>query len=707
MAKNAISWLVQDTRGTCAWLRACVLFLLPAFTVPAHASLPPIRISAETIELGPYKVSGAALELRDGGITVAIESLRSTEQADLSLQDLHLYCGSLDFQAPATCAGGSWAMDLTESSAQEAIPLAGSIASLTSTSGERLLRSSVSSGAFSGDATVQVGDGQYSAVLTWAGQAVSSMPARNSLSPELHWVRSGTTAGSLTALIPREGNVQLKLSATASGLAFDSPDGRFAGEGLDLQFAADVRPGASLHAEFAASALAGDLLIDNFYTTFSSPGVHLQGSLLLDGTEARIENFQVHDEHSLKLAANLVFNTSDPLGSLAYRVDQFELNFPEAYSRYLESMAAAWALDGLTVTGRLLWSGAGQGGGQAGATTAGILDLADLTVVDTRRHRFAITGLDAHVLPGDAGIESRFSWKGLLLHQINLGAGKAGINATPGQFSLTSPLQLDVLGGRLELEKLQVVLPGKTTDTVAEPEIRMVATLENLEMEQLAQALDWPPFSGTISGRIPGVKMNSGVLEVEGEIEFKVFDGQVRLSGVRLERPFGVLPSLAADLDVENLDLQQVTHTFSFGQISGRMSGFVHDLRMLDWEPVAFDAWFGTPEEAKESNKISRRAVNQLTTIGGGSSTAALTGPLLKLFSNFSYRRLGLGCRLQNYICEVRGLDDDEASVLIMEGAGVPKIMIRVFNRSMDWPTLIAGLTAAAHGEEIRVGDKN
>jgi hypothetical protein len=32
--------------------------------------------------------------------------------------------------------------------------------------------------------------------------------------------------------------------------------------------------------------------------------------------------------------------------------------------------------------------------------------------------------------------------------------------------------------------------------------------------------------------------------------------------------------------------------------------------------------------------------------------------------------------------------------------------MIRVFNRSMDWPTLVAGLTAAAQGEEIRVGDK-
>jgi hypothetical protein len=55
-------------------------------------------------------------------------------------------------------------------------------------------------------------------------------------------------------------------------------------------------------------------------------------------------------------------------------------------------------------------------------------------------------------------------------------------------------------------------------------------------------------------------------------------------------------------------------------------------------------------------------------------------------------------------------VDDDkdflDSLKLIMEGSGVPKIMIRVFNRSMDWPTLVAGLTAAAQGEEIRVGDK-
>jgi len=127
-------------------------------------------------------------------------------------------------------------------------------------------------------------------------------------------------------------------------------------------------------------------------------------------------------------------------------------------------------------------------------------------------------------------------------------------------------------------------------------------------------------------------------------------------------------------------------------------------LRMLDWAPVAFDAWFGTPDRQGGSNDISRQAVNRLTTIGGGSATAALTSPLMRMFSSFSYRRLGLGCRLQNNVCALRGLSEDQASVLILEGAGVPKITIRAFNRNVDWPQMVSNLLAISADNPVQVG---
>jgi hypothetical protein len=195
------------------------------------------------------------------------------------------------------------------------------------------------------------------------------------------------------------------------------------------------------------------------------------------------------------------------------------------------------------------------------------------------------------------------------------------------------------------------------------------------------------------------------VLTVDGEIRFAVFDGLVSLKNLSVERPFGVLPSLAADIEASNLDLQQLTSTFSFGRIAGRLDGYVSDLRMLDWEPVAFDAWLGTPAAQKGSNDISRQAVNRLTAIGGGSPTAALASPLIRMFSNFSYRRLGLGCALQSNVCHLRGLTDDGEGVLLLEGAGVPKITIRAFNRNIDWPQMVSNLLAVAEGDAIQVGE--
>jgi hypothetical protein len=148
----------------------------------------------------------------------------------------------------------------------------------------------------------------------------------------------------------------------------------------------------------------------------------------------------------------------------------------------------------------------------------------------------------------------------------------------------------------------------------------------------------------------------------------------------------------------------ELTQTFEFGQIAGRLDGYVRDLRMLDWEPVQFDAWFGTPADGGK-NDISRQAVHHLATIGGGNSTAVLTGPVLRLFNNFSYRRLGLGCQLQDNVCQIRGLEEQGNAVVLLQGAGLPKISIVAYNRAVDWPQLVAELTAVSGDEKIRVGN--
>ena len=543
--------------------------------------------------------------------------------------------------------------------------------------------------------------GQYSVDLKFARKELETLKGLDSLLPELNWLSRGYIDAGLKFQQPPDGPPLITVQLGIGNIGFDSPDGRFAAEALYV----DVKVSALL-SEWSSPDItgvirSGELLIDDLYRDFSGGGMEFALKPEWRDGITDIRSIRLTDNHSFNVEGRAVLDSRTDSDPWKVEISRLDLEFPGAYERYIEPVAAAWTLNGLAVTGRIAWSGQWSGG----EFTSGDLGITDLSIVDTQRRRFAVTGLDARMRPGDHAFDSRLAWRGLLLGRINLGQGEVALDSEPGKFAIVQPLVLDVLDGQLNLHELSVVLPGGSGDVAGDPDIHLRADLAELDMEQLTAAFGWPTFSGKISGQIPGVRFEDGVLDIEGEILVNVFDGLLTLEDLRIERPFGVLPSLAANVEAENLDLELLTSTFSFGRISGRIDGYVRDLRMLDWKPVAFDAWLGTPQNQKGSKGISRQAVNHLTTLGGGSATTALTSPVMRLFNNFSYKRLGLGCRMENNVCEVRGVAEDDVSVLIMEGAGVPKITIRVFNRSVDWPQLLAQLVAASEGESIKIGD--
>ncbi len=678
-----------------------VLLLMGLYAGPVFARAVPVsvKVSAATVEFEGVRIEGVHAFVDKTSAGLNISKVLLLDQGVFRIENLALICDPEKLATDDLCAGGSWSLDALDVESEWVLPVRGSIERAGYSGDDWLLDSTLVLDQFDGKLLSQFSDGKIRTEISWAEQPILDLPASPRLPIQLQWVESGSISGQISVVNAPETVSELNYLLDIADLAFDSPEGRFAGEGLRGHFVGDVRLDKTLFAETRSEIRSGALLLDNFYTSFDERSLEIQVGLSKTGQRLELGQIRVRDGRSLEIEAQAIVDLQNPGDSLEYQVDHLALHFPEVYENYLESMASAWTLDGLTVTGSLLWSGDSK----AGVFGSGVLDVLDMTIVDNKRGRFAFTGLDAHILPGEKGFDSNFSWRGLLLERINLGSGQALVEATADHFALSSPLGLDVLGGSVVIETLVIKLPGSERAENPEPEIRLHVSMDNMDMALLTEAFGWPRFDGSISGKIPGVTLNDGVLAVDGEIEFNVFDGQVLLSDLLIERPFGVLPSLAANLEAKNLDMQLLTHTFSLGQISGRMNGYVHDLRMLDWKPVTFDAWIGTPE-GSGSNDISRQAVNHLTTIGGGTATAALTGPVMRLFNNFSYKRLGLGCELKNNICRVRGLDEDEASVLIMEGAGIPKIMIRAFNRQMDWPSLVAGLTAASEGESIKIG---
>lgn len=546
---------------------------------------------------------------------------------------------------------------------------------------------------------IRVGESGLSLCLLTVAQPLSQVVMQGGIPEQAAWLKEGEVDACIRYRQAASGAVEVDYDFAVTRLAFDSPDGRYAADSLKLDIYGKVRFEEPLSISVEGAVSGGEILLDSFYTNFA--GAPLDFKLFPDWQGSRLSaaDLELNSDSALRLLARLTL----PDENEGWDVDISELHlyFPAAYHRYLEPLAAALTLDGLQVTGDARWKGKVTGS----QIVSGDLDISGLSVVDTHRNRFALTGLNASLRPGDYAFDSKLAWRGLLLGRINLGSGMARLDAEPGAFALIEPLELDVLGGRLRLDELKYAMPASPAVENNESRFEMQASLLDVDMEQLTAALGWPGFSGRLSGNIPGARLENGVLSVDGEVRVEVFGGSVLINDLAAERLFGVAPSFAADIRLHDLDLEQLTETFEFGRIIGRVDGYVSGLRMLDWQPVAFDAWLGTPERQGRSSSISRQAVNNLTSIGGGGATAALTGPIMRMFNNFSYRRLGLGCRLQNNICDIRGVSEDGNSVLLLEGAGVPKITVRAWNRSVDWQQMVANLSALASGESVQIGE--
>jgi hypothetical protein len=178
----------------------------------------------------------------------------------------------------------------------------------------------------------------------------------------------------------------------------------------------------------------------------------------------------------------------------------------------------------------------------------------------------------------------------------------------------------------------------------------------------------------------------------------------VTLRNLSLERPFGLVPRLQVDARADNIDLETLTRTFSFGRIEGRLNGRIDGLDMESWRPVAFDAEFATPEDDRSRHRISQRAVDNISSIGGGGVGGALSRSFLRFFEDFPYDRLGIRCRLENGICDMGGVAPAKKGYYLVKGRFIPpRLDVIGYADRVDWDTLIAQIMAVTVQQEVRV----
>ncbi|MDX1433960.1 MAG: hypothetical protein R3286_16075, partial [Gammaproteobacteria bacterium] len=510
-----------------------------------------------------------------------------------------------------------------------------------------------------------------------------------------HWplppvaVAEGGSVDAALALDGDTGGRRVEIEVEARGVGFSDSAGLHAAENLGGRLRAGlVRSGAGWDGRVELTLDAGGTYLDPVFLDLGSAPLSVQAAGRRAGDALEVSAFELTHAGIARLHGSLGATSRD--GSAVLAALEAEL-VPAAaaplYRTYLQPFLFGGALGALDVSGaasaRLRWRRS------SGAELEVGLD--GLDVVD-QAGRFAWRGLDGRIAWHESGASAPVSldWTAASLYRLELGAGRI-VGATAGRdFYLEQPVTIPTLDGVVEIHALDV--RGLGADALTW-EFR--GGVRELAMARLTAALGWPTFGGTVSGRTPRVRFADGVVNVDGELAVRVFDGEVSIRDLSVRDPLGLAPVLRADVDVEDVSLHALTGAFAFGNIRGRLSGHVHGLVLQDWRPSAFDASFATPEDDDSPHRISQRAVRNLTRLGGAG--AVLSSTVLGLFEEFSYRRLGLACRLSGGVCEMRGVAEAEGGgYVIVEGGGLPpRIDVIGHHRRVDWDVLIARLKSA------------
>ncbi len=351
------------------------------------------------------------------------------------------------------------------------------------------------------------------------------------------------------------------------------------------------------------------------------------------------------------------------------KVSAQDVDFNGLYMLLLKPKLEKSAFGNLVVSGKANW----QFEMHQLQPTSFQLNMIDANIED-QNGKFAFSHMNAHI-PWDYDVPKNISLDYKNGYLLNIPLGETRLNAELNRYSLTSPeLVLPVLDGALSFKDVSAAWLGENWFW----HLRM--DLIPIDLNQFSAALGWPSMDGQISGQIPLVTYANKQLNMDGAMTFNMFNGTVGMNHLRIDDPLGVVPKMYADLTVRNIDLGELTKTYSFGAIQGKLDGDIKALELENWKPIKFDASLQTNDK-EQVKKISQRAVENIAALGGEGTAAALQRTFLRFFDEFNYDKIGISCKLRRDICEMGGVESTPQGYIIVKGSGIPAVNVNGYTK--------------------------
>lgn len=495
--------------------------------------------------------------------------------------------------------------------------------------------------------------------------------------------------------LSRNGDWRVQGKASARGITFATESGRYATEKLDLEISGQLaRKAQTFTAELHAALPRGQAYVEPVFVDFGPAPATLAANLRFDSAQGAldVDHFEMQQQGVLRMSGK-VRQTSGAPPAVTALIEDAQL--APVFVTYLQPFLAGTRLEKLSL------SGSARGRIETeGAAPRRIALRFDGAAIESESYDAGLRGLQGSLnwqARGD-GAASQLNWTGGHLANLELGPAQMQFRTAARDLELLTPLRLPMAGGALKIHELALQRSGQP-DMAA----RFDAEIEPLDLSALCRAFGWPEFGGQLGGRLPGLALKDGELKLDGTLSANAFDGQIAVAGLRVLDPFGRVPRVAADIRLRNLDLTALTGAFSFGRIDGRIDGDVQDLRLLNWRPISFKARLATPPGDKSRHRISQRAIDNISSIGGG-PTGVLSRGFMRFFDDFAYARIGWSCVLANGVCRMDGIEPaKDGGYVLVKGRLLPRIDVVGYNRDVDWNTFVSQLQSARQAQGIEV----
>ncbi len=332
------------------------------------------------------------------------------------------------------------------------------------------------------------------------------------------------------------------------------------------------------------------------------------------------------------------------------------------------------------------------------AVTQVSVDIKSLSVIDDKK-RLTINKANGVINWSNSpvfNVESEIRWDRLKIRAIPVEQSQFKFLFKQKQITLLEQTSIPLLDGSLDIKQF-----NWQNTTGDEPKVYFEGGINQLSLEKLSAALDWTPLSGNISGYIPGVNYENKTLTVNGELQVKLFDGVVKINKLSSSGLFTDFSKFSMEMEIDNLDLLEITQKFKMGSMEGRISGYINNLYLENWQPITFYAWLGTPEDDESRHRISQKAVENIASIGGGGAADIISKGFLRFFDTFNYDRLGFGCYLHQGVCQLMGVEAAEQGYYLIKGGGLPRIDVMGYNTQVDWHVLMERLSRISSSDEL------